>query len=94
MGIDKKFGEGKITIRNRQFIDTGTNAAMSMSDLGKGDPKIAEFFPEGTETFAVVCEGTDAKQKIDKGKYGCGTAVKFACAGARALPVSALVKTK
>lgn len=77
MTIDGKFGERKITIRDRQFVSMETKAVLSLSDLAEGDPMVAEFFPEGGAFCAIFCEGADAKQKIGTGIYSCGTAVKY-----------------
>lgn len=75
--IDEQFGQKAITVRNGSFIDTKSGKKIDIYKAYKDSPEVREVFPEGTRLSAVLCEGTDSRQKIGNIYYGCGTAVRF-----------------
>lgn len=75
--LDGRFGEKKITIRDRNFYNLETREVMDLDYMLAQDPNLKVFFPEGTDLRAIYCEGADARQKIGTGIYSCGEIVKY-----------------
>ncbi len=77
LNIDDKFGKYQIAVKGNNFVDSKSKKIASWSSLLGDAPEAKEVFPDGTELCAIFCEGADGYQRINGGKFSCGTAVRF-----------------